>query len=307
MDLEHRPLADLDEIARPDVQRERLFRAEEDCVRAASCRPTELLEPPPARDSPNLFVVEPACDGGDVHEIADPGERAVRPRVRRDRERLVYGRERRDAVDTEHRGHRLIEHLLHGRVIEPPWPVGVIVDLHAQREPRPLEREQVRAYDVRGRIPHLHEPGLEQGRLRPSGVGHEHVQVDERAQRGVRVERGDVRALVQDDWPLTPATHQRHDLGGDKGCNAVHELGVLEVGRNRSSELSPAPCREQVQPIRSKRGDVRRAIDETLDRRPNTRPRVDSRLRVHSSAHARAYRHAGHPRKLDVSVGPASP
>ena len=216
---------------------------------------------------------------------------------------LVTLRERRDALDAENRGNRLVEQLLRRRPVEPARPVRMVVDLDPEREPGQLEWEPVRAHDVRLGVSDLDEAGLEEGSLHRVRVDHEHVEVDERPERGIRISRSDVGALVEDDRPVARAPHCAHDLGSDERREHVQSLGVLELGRNRLSELAPAPSREQMEAVGAQRGEIGCAVYQPVDRGPDRRASVVDDVGIRCLGRDRAY----HPDGLDGSTRRGSP
>ena len=144
MRFEHRSFADECDIARPGPLRKGAsLGLTEESVGRGPRRTPEPAHSPALRqlvDVSSFRLLHHDCY---VEDVANSPERQVNPRMRREDEGVMLGRQREDALDVERGRHGSREELLRSGRAEPAGPVGPTVKLDLQRQIRPAQRPTV--------------------------------------------------------------------------------------------------------------------------------------------------------------------
>ena len=127
---------------------------------------------------------------GEVDEVAQTHDGAVRPRVRSEDERVLRRREREDVVETIRGRKGDGEELGRRRRLETARPVRDVMHLDEERDVARVERPLVRAGGEDLDVALLGEAGRDELALRPTRVRYDEVEVTVCAQRGIGVVRG---------------------------------------------------------------------------------------------------------------------
>jgi hypothetical protein len=279
--LEHVALAHDADVPRPDRRAGRDARPEERRVDRRVRRPPERGDAPRARGRADLVRVGLARRGGDVDEVAQPPQRLVRPRMRREQERVVRRRRREDPVHADPRRHRGRDHLVRRRRRGPLDPLRAVVHLEQERDSRPDERAQVVDVPVELLLPGLDESRGEELVLEAPCVRDEQVDVAVAAQRRIRVARADLRPLEDHERAvaaLADAAEQERD-----GQRDDRRLPLLldEVAGHEPPERAPAARREELEVVRAQPVEVACAVDERVDGVPEAAVDSSRRRRLH--------------------------
>ena len=262
MPLEHGALAHTAQVARPQRHGRRMPLAVDDGADGATGGSPHAQAAPAAREALDLgFVAAPQYDR-DVDQIAEAAERLVLPGMGGEHERVVLGRERRDARDAEPARHGGGEELRGRRPGDRRRPVRARVQLDDDRQAGPPERPQVVDVLVDVGVEDLLEAGLDQRGLGGLGVVGQQVEVSEAAQAGRAVVERDLRSLHQQQRAVIGGAHageepgSRHLVYGDTRLVGDQAVAEVDAGRAAAARL------QQLHPVRAHDVERRRAAGQ---------------------------------------------